>query len=660
MASAALKDGAISWRSVRGRNGWDAPSILPDDIATEAINVRLIRGKLPQKRYGSVEQTFTGDTFSGYNQFIRFVPGQNDAAAEIFIVDRTGTTKILRVAAGSAADELTLLDAVSTRPQDVTSAVLNGKLYLCYDSTANRLHVFDPALSTTTVRRAGMVPPAAATVANQGSGTYPAQLRYYKIAWRVKSGSTIQRQSELGASVSFTPSGTGLSARVTKPAASSPAEGETHWVVFGSFDDTVYYELSEIAVGTTTYDDTADPDDYDDNDASPAVGAYTPAPSAKFIISTGERLVMFGAYETVTGDAMPPKNGRVWFTPVLDTTDADDDERVSNTQDIQGWIDIGRNSGAEDRALVGPMDDQIFVFQSRGIYMLVPTGDSQRPYRRVVLNNNLGAVSHWSSFVGEDEIGRPCIYWLDPDRGPFRYGYGGFQWIGYDVQDLWATFNPAAANRTAHGLYDAEQRICKWWVATASSDDPDTLLVFHVQEGRFTGNADEVRGGWTVDTGTNLCTARCSAMLPATVGATMSRKLKPYAGFAATLLRTDDSTGTDDDGTTFQAYITSKAWALRPLHVNKSLGKSYLQASAGSGVTIRQTIIRNYGDETNRTSDVLLTASGSETRVLKKFEDAALAEAFTFQTRLGDAAAVSNAWTLDEWTATIETFAHER
>ena len=654
MASAALKDGTISWRSVRGRNGWDAPSILPDDIATEAVNVRLIRGKLPQKRYGSVEQTFTGDTFSGYNQLIRFVPGQNDAAAEMFIVDRTGTTKILRVAAGSAADELTLLDAVSSRPQDVTSAVLNGKLYLCYDSTVNRLHVFDPALSTTDVRRAGLVPPAAATVANQGSGTYPAQLRYYKIAWRVKVGSTIQRQSELGASVSFTPSGSGLSARVTKPAASSPAEGETHWVVFGSFDDTVYYELSEIAVGTTTYDDTADPDDYDDNDASPAVGAYTPAPSAKFIISTGERLVMFGAYETATGDSMPPKNGRVWFTPVLDTSDADDDERVSNTLTFQGWIDIGRNSGAEDRALVGPMDNQIFAIQSRGFVMLVPTEDAQRPYKRVALNSNVGAVSHWSSFIGEDEMGRPCVYWLDPLKGPYRYGYGGFQWLGYEIQDVWATFNPAAANRTAHGVFDQDQKICKWWIATGSADDPDTLLVYHVQEGRVAGNADEVRGGWTVDTGTNLCTARCSAMLPATVGATMSRKLKPYAGFVAKLLRTDDSTVTADDSTTFQAYVTSKALDVGRLHQNKTIGKAYLQAAAASGVTIRQTLIRNYGDETSRTADALLTAAGSETRVLKKYEDADLTEWFAMQVRLGDSAAVSNNWTLDEWTCTVQ------
>ena len=47
---------------------------------------------------------------------------------------------------------------------------------------------------------------------------------------------------------------------------------------------------------------------------------------------------------------------------------------------------------------------------------------------------------------------------------------------------------------------------------------------------------------------------------------------------------------------------------------------------ATMGVTITQTFIRNYGDETNRTSTVSLTPVGSETRVLRKFEAAALDE----------------------------------
>ena len=49
-----------------------------------------------------------------------------------------------------------------------------------------------------------------------------------------------------------------------------------------------------------------------------------------------------------------------------------------------------------------------------------------------------------------------------------------------------------------------------------------------------------------------------------------------------------------------------------------------------------------------------LTAAGSETRLVKKFEAAALADAQAIQVTLGDSAAANNAWTLDEWFATAE------
>jgi hypothetical protein len=71
-------------------------------------------------------------------------------------------------------------------------------------------------------------------------------------------------------------------------------------------------------------------------------------------------------------------------------------------------------------------------------------------------------------------------------------------------------------------------------------------------------------------------------------------------------------------------------------------------------VTITQSLTRNFGDETARTSTVVLTAAGSETRVLKKFEAAAAADVQTLQVTLGDAAAANNTWTLDEWRGTVE------
>ena len=648
----------LVWSENRGRDGWDIATEVPDDLTTESLNIVLERGTLGRKRRGSATQAFTGDSFTGYNALFRFVPGQDDSAAEVFIVDTSGTTQILRVAAGTAAANLTLKDNVATNPHLVRGAVLNGKLFLAYDSTVNRLHVFDPALSTTTVRRAGLATPAAPTVADNGSGTYAVTTRYYRVAWRVKVGSTVQRQSLLGTATSaFTPSGTGAQARVTQPAV--PSEGETHWVIFGTTQVAgspgSYYEIAEVAIGTTTYDDTESPDTYDENEPAPDEGTYTPFPSVKYLLSTGERLVGFGVWETAAGDSLVPKSGRVYFTPALDSSDADDDERISNTTDFQGWIDVQRNSGSEDRALAGPINGQIMVFQSRGITFLAATGNAITPYRRVHETSGVGAVSQESTFEGEDEAGRTAIYWCDPIRGPYRYGAMGLEWCGYDVQDLWSTVNLTATTRVVAGIYDPELRACIFGIA-ATSGTANVLtefLVFFVREGRST-QTEGVRGGWVRWAAASDTTFRTMAMLPASLGATMSRKLKPYFGDSTTLRRWNDDSSTQDGSTSFQAYMQSKAFDWGRLYQHKRVSESYLQASAQSGVTITETFIRNFVDETNRTSTVLLTAAGSETRIFKKFEDAACADVKVLQVRLGDAAAANVTWTLDECIVTGE------
>ena len=83
--------------------------------------------------------------------------------------------------------------------------------------------------------------------------------------------------------------------------------------------------------------------------------------------------------------------------------------------------------------------------------------------------------------------------------------------------------------------------------------------------------------------------------------------------------------------------------------------RSYLRAAAQSGVSIQQSLVRNTGDETARTSTVSLTAVGSQTNVLRKFEDAALQDADAVQVTLGDASATASAWSLLGWDAELTT-----
>jgi hypothetical protein len=448
---------------------------------------------------------------------------------------------------------------------------------------------------------------------------------------------------------------------VTKGAATSPGEGETHWVLAGSTDNLTFYIIATTVVGTTTYDDAAAPSTYSTGTAIPAEGTNTPVPAFKYAVATDNRIVFYGAWEpgaaAITAGAMVTKDGRVHFTRALDSTATNDDEYISNTTLMQGWIDIVRNGGSEDRGLMGPLNGQIFPANSRGIACLTPTGDATVPYRRRTLSKTLGLVNNQSWFVGEDETGELCIYFLDPVRGPYRYGRGGMQWCGYDVFDLWNTINLEATGIVSHGVFDPEYKMCLWAISTGASNDPDKIIAFRVQEGRPIRDANGtigVRNGWArwdVSTSSD----RCSVLFANAFGAAMSRKMKPYFGGASVLSRLNDNSATQLNGVSYQAYATSRAFDLEPFTKVKAIenGKGFLLADAAA-VTLTQTLNKNYGME-SRSATASLATGGSETVVLVRFEATALQGAFTFQVTLGEAAAANNAlWSLHRWYAKDE------
>lgn len=647
-----MADRGLAWTRCRGRSGWNSPLGLPDGLAAEAQNITFATGDLGSKRAGCTSVgTLTG--FTGPCQaLVSYLPGQDETARELFVVDSAATVQIGRMAAGSTLTALTLADDVASHGARVNGVALNGKLYLAFDSDENRLHVFDPGGSTSTVRRAGMGTPAAATVADHGTGTYAATARSYRIAFTEQRSSVTRRRSLLGASVSFTPSGSGSAARVTKPA--SLSESETHWELYGSTDDVTYYgPLATTAVGTTTVDDSSDPTTWaTDFDAAPEEGANTPFPSVQFLATDGLRLYGLGVWESAGGDSLTPVPGRLYVTPALGESGLDDDERVSNVvAGEQGWIDLGRNAGGVDRGLAC-FQNLVIAFQSKGIFKFVPTGNVDVPLRRVSLDSELGGVSHASIVIGIDEFGQPALYFLDPALGPYRYGAGGLQWCGKDVRDLWATVN-LGATVVAHGLYHKAKRQVWWWIATGTATAPDRMIVFDCTKGRYGVDADGdvgVRGGWATWTG-DLAACGCSAVMASTLGASMSAALSPYSAPTSGLALFKADSGTTDAGTAFQAYLESPAFDLEPLPQDKSLVRTYVLGQVAQDVVLQQTLIRNFGDETGRTSTVNLTAQGNESRTLRRFEDAALTGAFTVQVRLGDAEATDSTFTLDRWYA---------
>lgn len=654
---ASQKSQFWQWRKCRGRDGWDPPQDIPADMAAEVLNMHFYEGGLGQKRGGSTSTGTLSALTGPLTQLASWVPGQSQTARELFAVDSSGTTKIGRMAAGATFSSLTLKDNVASNPSLVSFAGLNGKLFISYDSTVNRVQVFDPGYSTTEIRRSGMGTPAAPTEADTGSGTV-AVTRYYRVAYTEQRSSVTVRRSELSPSVTSVPSGSGSGITVTKPAAIN--EGETHWELYVSVDDAVYYgPIATTVVGTSTYDDSTT----DANmtaavlgstyDLAPTEGTNKPFPSVKYLYSDGNRLFGLGVWETAAGDSHTPQAGTMYFTPSLDSSSIHDEERCQDTTSAVGRLLLSRNSGGVDRG-ISALGNVIVAFQDRSVFGLVPTGAAAVPFRRVQYSDTLGALSHWSIIQADDEAGRPAIYFLDPIKGPFRFGHDGFRWCGKDVADIWATVNPSATV-VAHGVYHQTKQQIWWWLATGAATVPDTMIVLDVPEQRVDEEGN-LRGGWSKWTG-DLAACRASAMMANTLGATMSLDLKPYAADGDSLLMLKaDTSDTDDNGTNFQGLITSGGMTIDPMAFNASLVRSYLLATAQTGVTITQTVIRNLGDEaTDRTATVLLTPSANgETHVLKKFEATGMEDAFLAQISLGDASASDATWTFERWLGEVQ------
>jgi hypothetical protein len=642
----------LKWTKNRGRNGWDSPLEVPADQSVESKNVHFYNSGLGTKRGGSTSITESGP--SGHNALFEYVPGQDPTAAELFVVDNSGTKKILRGATGASStsitlSNLTLTDNISSEPYNTSAAVLNGKLYLAYDSTVNRLHVFDPGLSTTKVRRAGMGTPAAPTGADDAAGGLSLS-RSYKVAFTEQRSSVTVRRSLLSPVLTRTIAAKAGST-ITKPA--SLSEDETHWELYAADTATgTYYLMATTAVGTTTYDDTASA--IDTTTAEPTIGANTPFPSVKYLGTDGKRLYGLGAWESSAGDSLAPKNGRFYFGPVLDSSSVHDDERINNTTTLQGWLDLARNSGGADRGVTQkPIANVIYAFQSVGVYALMASNNASTPYRRVVQSSRVGGVNQQSIVIASDRNGGECAYFLDPTLGPFTVGgQDGLKWCGKDVKDLWDTFNKDATTVPAFGVWYPDRNQVLFWIATGSSNTPNLILALDVTE-QYVDDDGDLRGGWSVYDGT-YAAATCGVMFSNTVATTRSRNRVPYVGLTSgtVLLRYDEAV-TSDNGTAFQAYVTSGALAQETRGIE--IKRAYLRASAQSGVTIQQSLTRNFGDETNRTSTVLLTATGSQTDVLRKFEDAALQDGDAVQVTLGDASAVASAWQLHGWTAEAKT-----
>ena len=646
-------------QAINGRNDADSP-LDPDlqDLAQEAMNVDRFDGLIGRKRNGCNSVATTGGTaFTGMVAGLhRFNAGLTPTTIQLFGVD--GTSGIVkRLAASSSWADVTLADALTGELNNTKSAILDGKLYFAGKTAQDRLHCYDPVLASPKIRRVGIAPGTnVPTVANFGAGAVTGA-RYYRVRWLQLNGTTIVRRSEpTPNSTLFTPSGAGSAARVTRPTA--PGEDETHWEVEVSTDGLTFYRLfgsggttagAAIAIATTTADDTTvATTTYPLYTLSDKTGTYALPWSARFLVSDGSRLVFAGDFSTTYSSSFG-------WTPVKGDLSAGDSERIVVTNKQRNYDSLGENDGDTVTGMAGPiMKGVIFIFKYSQIWQLTPTGDVLVPYLKRRITDQVGCIDHASITIGEDAEGDACIYFMSL-AGPYRLGKNGLQYLGRDVEDILinstgaTTLNLEASVRICLSLWYKEKHQLWMWVTTGSNNSPTLKLVFDPKLGRpdVTGR---IRRGWFVHDGPSAA-AVSAAMMAQNLAASMSVNQKPYIGTAtaATMLKCDAS-GLGDGGVAFQAYIK-----FRPITQSANLypitgcSRIAMVGKPLSGQSLTLTLTRDFGKNTARTFSASLTASGSETRIIRDFPDSALTEAQVIELQVGDSAAVSSgSWVLDE------------
>lgn len=643
--------------NIRGRNNVDDPFRLPEDRCVDCRNIDWFHSALGRRRGGTADALSAGATLTHNGRDLGWggsftLSDAGNLEAWVSKYDTVASAqKWFRYR--DSVGWTTITDGFDTPSntfyqQTMSAAVINGKLFMAYENDTNRLHCFDTGYSSTQLRRVGLPKPAAPTVADNGVGTYAATKRYYKVRWvRTISGKIISSGDMSPATAPFTPSGTGLQARITRPTLAG--EHENFWQIYVSVDDAFYFLLTTVASGTSTYDDTSDPASQTGKTA-PVAGSFTTPPNGKFLVADRSRLVIIGAQaDAGTGTNRSPlelKKSRIWWTSPLNSTDEGDDERVSDSTSIKSYDDIN----GEPTAAIGPVNGVIYVWTAVNMYKMTSIASVTQPYIIQQVAGAVGCIDPRTACIGEDENGDVCVYWCSPD-GPCRYGSKGFQRLWEDISDLW------------HPGYNGKPPQCavfyrakhQWWVFSkqTASAFPTLVLVFDTRLGKvISEESDSVRGGWSVFDG-YIAKARHAFMFAKsfTGAAAVGTDLVPYIlaplsdgslsnASTSDVVICDTTDDTDVGSHEFSAYLTTKMYAPWGYQYKGGLknrpwllGKSVTAPADAGAVTL--SAIRD-GSAKTVTSPVISFTKGADDGdyVARHFDNVEMSEAFGIQFKL--------------------------
>lgn len=600
---------------LRGGLSDEHPAKLDLNQVAYAQNVDYWDGWLGGRRNGSSVAKTIGIPPHFLHRHTPTTTAANDTLWGLF---DTGAGLFVYYDAAFSATAPSVSPADSFASSHASFASLHGKLFIAADTTAYRLHVYDGTL----IRRTGMAPPLLGPAAvDTGVGSY-ADTRYFRVRYIEIITGVITRRSEPSPTSAFIPSGTGLSARLTRPAL--VGEGETHWEIEESINRGDWYRIARLAVGTTTYDDSlaAAAVASDENSIlSEDIGDYALLPSARWLVVDDDRLIYAGNIEDPTLDA------RVGWTPLGTQVGVGNDERAP--LDAGSYIDVDDRNGGLVTGLKA-FDRKILVFKQSSINTLVRSSSRTRAYVLGPVISRVHGALPYSIAEGLDSSGNACVYFADSTQGLMRWGGNGLETISIQLIRLWTDLNRDSSFKVCEGVYHAEKG--QFWlnVASSSSVAPNFRWVYD----RFTG-------GVTFHT------------LPEAAYSMAMWDGKPHVGTATQIIRCDDQAATNDYGTAFRAYVRTRAYQAGKLLRRTATSGAVLEATPHSGVTLSLTLIRDYGMET-RTVSVSLAPTAAETlagvtNIIRLIDDGYLTEALTLQFEIGDAGAVSApAWQLHQ------------
>jgi hypothetical protein len=399
---------------------------------------------------------------------------------------------------------------------------------------------------------------------------------------------------------------------------------------------------------------------------APELGLHEPPISVKYLQPDDNRLLMAGSYQNTT-DAV--QQSRVWFTPVLGDLDIGDDQRIPDTVSGQtNWVDVDAGDDGGEITGFGPGTlGDVLVFKRAQLWRLIRTGNVAAPYIPRPINKSVGTFGYRTVKAGEDAQGQPCVYFAG-QRGPYRVGVGGVEYLGHTVEDVWSRVNQfSSLHYSQHAVYYPDKGQYWLFVSVDGGTVPTVLLVYTVAS-----------GGWATYTGM-IATATASALLPRAIqepnkgvtiplGGPHPAETAAWVPYVATntngqiaecdainpntgvALDTDLETWSSGsstwiDGTTYAASITTAPLA-KHVAGRLTVTEGALFADAASGVSVSVGLIPDYDTARTRTASVSLTAEGSGTRILKRIDGCQYAGAKAMQATVGDAAAVASQWTV--------------